>query len=499
MQHKYEALVVALREQYDLKCMLALLDWDQETQLPAGAGAGRARQIGALAAIIHERETAPAFLALVDDLAADLTHLDAGQQIDVRETKWRLDRKRCLDTALVRERAALRSESHSVWIAARRDDDFAALAPYLRRLVAIEQRVAAAIDATKPPYDVLLEGFEPGATTALLEQIFRELRTGLVPLVARLNADIARRPLDSSGLRGHFPLAAQPRFNRMVAQQLGLDFQRSRLDESAHPFTTEVGDDVRITTRFSKTDLRYGLSSTIHETGHALYEQGLDHSALGTPRGTACSMGVHESQSRLWENLVGRSAGFWRWLLPLAAKTFPELATRSLAAVLLAVNEARPSLIRTEADELTYNLHIIVRFELERALVTGDLTVADLPGAWGEKMRHYLGIAPRTDRDGVLQDVHWSEGLFGYFPTYSLGNLYAAQLYAAAERELGSIDAAFAQGDFHPLLAWLRHHIHRHGQSHRAPELIARATGAPPSAAPLLAHLARKLEWIEAR
>ncbi len=493
MSSRYDALVAALRELHDLKSVLALLHWDQETQLPAGASAGRARQIGALAAVVHGRETAPDFLALVDELAADLDRLDPAAQVDVRETKWRLDRKRRLDAALVRERAVLKSEAHAVWIRARRDDDFALLSPYLARLVAMERAVAAAIDSGRAPYDVLLEGYERGATTAMLEGVFRQLRDGLTPLVARLGD-----PPQAAALRGHFPADAQRRFNRSVAARLGFDFERGRLDESAHPFTTEVGDDVRITTRISEDDLRYALFSTLHETGHALYELGLAGDARGTPRGSSCSMGVHESQSRLWENLVGRSEAFWRWLLPAAAQAFPALAKRSLDAVLLAANEARPSLIRTEADELTYNLHIVLRFELEQALVAGNLNVTDLPGAWRDGMRRYLGIEPATDRDGVLQDVHWAEGLFGYFPTYSLGNLYAAQLYQAAERELGSFDEAFARGDFGVLLAWLGRRVHVHGQSYHAPELITRATGSPPSAAPLLAHLQRKLEWRDA-
>jgi carboxypeptidase Taq len=254
---------------------------------------------------------------------------------------------------------------------------------------------------------------------------------------------------------------------------------------------------VRITTRIAAGDLRYALFSTIHETGHALYEQGLPSAARGTPQGTAASLGVHESQSRLWENLVGRSEAFWRWLHPVASGVFPALADRPLRALMRAANDTRPSLIRTDADELTYNVHILLRFELERALVVNDLRIPDLPGVWREKMRAMLGIEPSTARDGVLQDVHWAEGLFGYFPTYTLGNLYAAQLYEAAQRELGSFEAAFARGDFAPLLSWLRRHIHAHGQTYRAPELIQRATGEPPNAAPLLAHLERKLAWLE--
>ena len=435
-------LVATLREHADLAAALRLLEWDQETFMPAGVLECRARQIGLLAGILHERHTDPAFLDLVDELATRLSELDNGQAVDVRETKWHLDRTRRLDTALVRERSALHAEAHGVWIGARRDNDFAALAPFLERIVETERRVAAAIDAQRDAYDVLLEGYEPGMSVAQIEPIFRTLRDGLLPLVERL----AGRSVSTSALRGDFPIEAQRQLNRTLAERLGFDFNKGRLDEAAHPFSTSIGNDVRLTTRYDASDLRYALYSTIHETGHGLYEQGLDAAARGTPRGESCSLGVHESQLRLWENRVARSEGFWRYLLPIARTFFHPLADTSLTAALLAVNEARPSLIRTESDEITYNLHIILRVELERALIDGSLRVRDLPGAWHAKMRHYLGVVPDTDRDGVLQDVHWASGAIGYFPTYTLGNIYAAQLVCAAERTLGPLDPLLAAG-----------------------------------------------------
>lgn len=489
----YGQLVATLREQADLAAALRLLEWDQETFMPAGVLESRARQIGLLAGVLHERQTARAFLDLVDDLAGRMSELDDGQAVDVREIRWHLGRTRRLDTALVRERSTLHAEAHGVWIGARRDNDFAALAPFLERIVDTERRVASAIDASRDPYDVLLEGFEPGMSVAQIEPIFSELRDGLLPLVERLTV----RTTPRSALCGEFPIEAQRQFSRTVAERLGFDFNKGRLDEAAHPFSTSIGDDVRLTTRYDPHDLRYALYSTIHETGHGLYEQGLDTAARGTPRGESCSLGVHESQSRLWENQVGRSEGFWRYLLPLARESFPCLADTSLTAVLLAVNEGRRSLIRTESDEITYNLHIILRFELERALVDGSLRVRDLPAAWHAKMRHYLGVVPETDRDGVLQDVHWAGGSIGYFPTYTLGNVYAAQLARAAESVLGPLDALLAAGEFAALLGWLRRHIHRLGQTYRAPELIRRATGQPTSPQPLLEHLQRKLAFIE--
>jgi carboxypeptidase Taq len=493
----YDRLVTGLRRRADLAAALHLLEWDQEVFMPAGALAARARQIGTLAALLHQQQIDPAFLDLVDELAANCAQLTPEQAVDVRETKWRLDRKRRLDTELIRERSALHAQARGVWITARRDDDFGALAPFLARIVDTERRVAAAIDPHRNAYDVLLESYEPGASATEVGAIFQDLRAGLLPLVHRLQARVAARPLSVMALCGQFPLDAQRAFNRVVAQQLGFDFTRGRVDEAVHPFTTSIGDDVRLTTRYDERDLRYALYSTIHETGHGLYEQGLDAAAWGTPRGTACSLGVHESQSRLWENQVGRSPAFWRVFLPTARQFFPVLADISLDAVVLAVNAARPSLIRTEADEITYNLHIILRYELETALIDGRLEVAALPEVWRQRMEQYLGVVPTTDREGVLQDVHWASGAIGYFPTYTLGNIYAAQLMSALETSMGTLDAVLADGGFGVLLDWLRTHVHRLGQTHRAAELIRTATNCTPTPRPLLQQLEQKITFLE--
>jgi len=499
VENRYRSMVATLRSNAQLAAALRLLEWDQETYMPAGASDGRAEQIGILSSVLHERQTAPAFLALVDELAELVDSLSPEQAADVRESKWRLDRVRALPGSLVQERATLHAQARSAWIVARQEDDFAALVPYLRQIVAVERQVARAIDSGRPAYDVLLEEYEPGASTAEIAVVFEDLTAGLRPLIERLQARLRARPLDVSALRGSFPIDAQRSFNRKVAEHLGFDLRRGRLDEAAHPFSTSIGNDQRITTRYAEGDLRYALFSTIHEIGHALYEQGLDPARLGTPCGESCSLGIHESQSRLWENIVGRSAAFWRFLWPLAQKHFPSLEGRRLEQVVVAVNEAGPSLIRTESDELTYNLHIILRFNLERALIEDTLAVQDLPEAWRAQMQEMLGVVPGNDRDGVLQDVHWPSGAIGYFPTYALGNIYAAQIYEAAQREHGDLDAALAAGDFVPLLDWLRTRIHRHGQRYRAPELVRRATGTSATSAPLLAHLQRKLEYLESQ
>jgi carboxypeptidase Taq len=493
----YGRLVAALRQHAELAAALRLLEWDQETFMPSGVLDGRAAQIGALSAVLHEQRTDPLFLDLVDELAARSSELDAQQAVDVRETKWRVDRTRRLDSAFVRERSELHAQARGMWIGARRDDDFTSFAPFLERVVTMERRVAQAIDTTRSAYDVLLEGYEPGASTATILPLLQEVRNGVRPLVERLSERRAARLSATSALRGTFPVDAQRTFNRTVAECLGFDFNKGRLDEAEHPFTTSIGDDVRLTTRYDTYDLGYALFSTLHETGHGLYEQGLDPAAWGTPRGMSCSLGIHESQSRLWENLVGRSEAFWQWLLPIAQQFFPVLRSTALDAVLRAVNAARPSLIRTEADEITYNLHIVVRFEIETALIEGSLEVGALPQIWREKMRQHLGIEPATDRDGVLQDVHWATGAIGYFPTYALGNIYAAQLMRTARTSLGTLDAALSAGEFGALLGWLRTHVHRYGQTYRGPALITAATAQTPTAAPLLEHLQHKVAFLE--
>jgi carboxypeptidase Taq len=496
-EQRYARLIAELRRQFRLGSALQLLEWDQETLMPAGALHERAQQIGTLAVLVHEQQTAPAFLALVDELAADIDQLSSAAAVDVREVKRHLDRERALGTDLVRARSVLQAEARAAWVSARRENDFAALAPYLEQLFILQREVAQAIAPERDAYDVLLEEHERGATRAGIERTLQELRDGLLPIIQRLSAHLEGHPPAVSVLCGHFPLDAQRRFNRRVVETLGFDFNRGRLDESAHPFTIGIGGDVRLTTRYDERDLRCGLFSSIHEAGHGIYEQAFDPATLGTPRGTACSFGVHESQSRLWENVVARSDAFWRYWHPRLGESFPSLAGCSFDALLLTVNEARPSLIRVEADEITYNLHIILRFELECAMLDGSLTIDALPDAWTELSDRYLGIVPQSHRDGVLQDVHWASGDIGYFPTYALGNIYAAQLWRAAELEIDSLENGIARGEFRPLVNWLRENVHRHGQSLTPHALIEAATGEPPCVGPLLEYLHRKVDYLE--
>ncbi len=314
------------------------------------------------------------------------------------------------------------------------------------------------------------------------------LRDDLVPLVAEIEQSGVRPNTDL--LHGDFPIHAQDRLGREAAAAIGFDFARGRLDVTAHPFCTTLGPcDCRITTRYDAGFFNSAFFGILHEAGHGIYEQGLPPGYFGLPLGEAISLGIHESQSRLWENFVGRSRAFWTHLFSKAQSQLPALADVAIDDFYFAINDVRPSLVRVEADEVTYNLHILVRFELEQALLEGSLTAADLPGAWQEKYRQYLGVSPDDDRDGVLQDVHWSAGLIGYFPTYALGNLYAAQLFARAAAEIGDLDGQFARGEFRPLRDWLCAKVHRHGQRYTASELIVEATGSPLSARPLIEHL----------
>ena len=380
------------------------------------------------------------------------------------------------------------------WVKARHDNDFPAFAPYLKKVIDLKQQQAAAIGFQSHPYDALLDDFEPGATTAHVAAALQGLREQLTPLVSAIVG--SGRSAPSKILTRQFPIAAQEAFGTEVAAKIGFDFRRGRLDVTHHPFCSSMGPHYcRITTRYDEHYFPTSLFGILHESGHGIYDQGLRPEQYGLPPGTYVSLGIHESQSRMWENFVGRSHAFWRHFYPAAQRAFPTaLGQVSLDDFYFAINGVSPSLIRVEADEATYNLHIVIRFELEQSLLTGDLPLADLPAAWREKYRHYLGIEPPDDADGVLQDVHWSAGLMGYFPTYSLGNLYAAQFFETADAELGGLDALFARGDFEPLRAWLQKQIHHRGKSYTAPELVQLVTGRELSPTPLMNHLRRKLE-----
>ena len=473
----------------DLYNAAAVLSWDQETFMPDGGAEARAQQLSTLQSQAHEQFTSDKTGTLLDRAAEaidDLDSLGAGASL-VRVTRRDYERARRVPSSLVAELSRATSEGKRAWAQARQQDDFPTFAPHLERLVELSVEKAEAIGYENEPYDALLKEYEPGLTTQDVATTFTNLREDLVPLVDAIDE---APQIDDTPLHGSFPQEKQQAFGERVLADLGYDFDRGRQDVSAHPFTTAFAPgDVRITTRYDESALPSALFSTIHEGGHALYEQGIDPDLARTPLADGASLGVHESQSRLWENHVGRSRPFWRHYFPPLQDAFPDaLGDTDPDAFYRAINRVAPSLIRVEADEVTYNLHVMLRFELERGLIDGSVAVNDLPRLWNEAMDEYLGVVPDTDAKGVLQDVHWSQGAFGYFPTYTLGTLMAAQLMEAIRADLPDLNEHMTQGRFAPVLDWLREHVHRHGRKLTAPRLLDRTTGTGLSSAPWLRY-----------
>lgn len=470
----------------------ALLGWDEQTMLPAAAGQHRADQAAELAAVVHRHRTDPAQGERLAALLAGprAAHGSPEEQATIRLLHRDHAKQSRLPGRLVEELARVGVEAQQAWVIARRESSWRTLEPWLRRMIALKREQA---DCQRPDldrYDALLDDYEPGARWRSLTERFAPLREAIVPLVHACGA-ASRRPDDRLFTEAVYPVESQQRFVRRVAEAIGFDFTRGRLDTTEHPFCSSLGpDDCRITTRWNERSLPTALFGVLHEAGHGLYEQGLRREWYGLPPGEAASLGVHESQSRLWENMVGRSRAFWEWCLPLARDAFPgPLAAATVDEVHEALLVVRPSFIRVEADEVTYNLHVMMRFDLERALVLGDLDVADLPAAWNERFVADFGLQPPDDSRGVLQDIHWSAGLVGYFPTYTLGNLYAAELMEAARRDLPDLDGAVASGRFGPLLEWLRTRVHAAGRMLESDALVELATGRLPTAECLVRSL----------
>ncbi len=489
----YESLCRDAREVALLVSIESLLGWDERTMMPAASGDYRAEQMTYLAGLVHERRTHPRVgewleQLLNSDLAAD-PHSDTGATI--RHLKRQYDKKIKLPQKLVEELTRVSVQGQQVWVEARANNDFATFRPILEKTFALKREQADALGFVECRYDALLDDFEPEMLTSHATKVLADLREQLVPLVAEIR-DCGRKPNEQL-LRGEFPAAQQEAFGKHVAAAVGFDFHRGRLDVTAHPFCTSVGPhDCRITTRYEEDFLPSAFFGILHEAGHGIYDQGLRPDHYGLPLGEANSLGIHESQSRLWENLVGRSRPFWEFFYGQLKTTFPKFASVTLQEFYYAINDVKPSLIRVEADEATYNLHILIRFELEQALINDELRVGDLPAAWNEKYQHYLGLTPPNDADGVMQDIHWSAGLIGYFPTYSLGNLYAAQFFEQADADLGGLTAMFRCGEFQALRDWLRKNIHDQGQRYSSAELVERITGKPLTHAPLMRHLRGK-------
>jgi carboxypeptidase Taq len=490
----YQELIRRSREIALLASCAELLAWDEDTYMPPGGVENRARQLAYLAGLQHERATDPQLGDVLDELEDSELARDplAAEAVNIREMLRSFNRHTRLPRELVEEVARVTSLAQHEWAVARQNADFQRFLPWLDRIVALKRREAESLSGAPSLYDALLEDFEPGATSHDLARLFEELRRELAPLATALTQ--ARRRPNVGVLRRDYPLERQRLFSESVAETVGFDFNCGRIDAATHPYFSTIGPgDTRLTTRHHATSFGDGVFVTLHEVGHGLYDQGLDPDHAGTPMGDAASLAVHESQARLWENLVGRSRSFWKHFFPRARRTFrTALADVGLDQFHFAVNAVEPSFIRVQADEVTYNLHVLIRFELERALIAEDLKPADLPDAWNAAYRRHLGITPANDADGCLQDGHWAAGQFGYFPTYTLGNVYAAQIFAAAEQGCGSFDEAFARGDFSGLLGWLRTKVHREGMRYPAVHLIERATGSPPDARPLVDGLRRK-------
>lgn len=494
-QTAYDELVSRTKEVALLVSCTSVLGWDERTYMPAAGSNLRADQLSLLAGMVHEKFTDKKVGDLLSNLEASPLAKDADsiEAVNIRETRHRYNKDTKLPKKLVEEFTRVTTLAQGEWVKARKKNDFKAFLPWLEQVVKLTKEKADAYGYTGEPYNALLDDYEPGGTVEEVSKVFEHLRKELVPLVAAIQQ--SKKKPDVSIVEREYNTDLQRVFGESVAAAIGYDFTAGRLDVTTHPFCTGIGPgDTRITTRYNPRRLNDALFGTMHEAGHGLYEMGIDKERyFGTPMGEAVSLGIHESQSRMWENQVGRSKAFWSYFLPQAKRIFKEaLADVSLDDFYGAINDVRPSYIRVEADEATYNLHILLRFEMERALMTGDLKPADIPGEWNAKFKKYFGFEVDKDTNGCLQDVHWSAGLIGYFPTYTLGNLYSAQFFNKALADMPDLMKQFETGNFLGLREWLRKNIHTHGQRYRANKLVERVTGKPLSHEPLIDYMKKK-------
>jgi carboxypeptidase Taq len=491
-----DALTIHLQETALLSTSNNLLDWDQETTMPSGGLEWRARQQALIARIVHERASSIERGDLIASVEADRAAMaDAATMAVVREARRDYEKATKLPSSLVEEMAKTSSMAKHEWAEARAASDFKRFAPWLERLVGLlrEQADCYGFSSGGERWDALADLYEPGCTAAYVAGVFDPLRPRLQKLIADLGS---ARVQPSNAFNDYFvSIEKQEKLSRMVAESIGFDFNRGRLDRSTHPFCGGTHcNDVRMTTRYSERCVNDALGSTMHESGHGIYEQGLPFSRIGTPLGEAISLGIHESQSRMWENQVGRSRSFWNWLTPRMGELIGGDVSRfSQEDLYSAANVVEPGFIRVEADEATYNLHVMVRFEIERAVIGGSLEVAGIPAEWNRLYKELLGLEVPDDRRGCLQDIHWSMGAMGYFPTYTLGNLYASQFFEAACEQLPGLVDGFTRGEFNGLREWLRANIHAHGRQFAPAELVQQVTGKPLSAEPLMRHLEGKL------
>ena len=491
-------LLEYMHEIEDLKALGDLAEWDQNTEMPEGGAEVRGYQMAALQGVVHERWTSARLGVLLKELSdvierSDYTDADRGL---VREAQRNYDRATKLPRKLVEEIARVQASSFEAWRRAREHNDFVSFAPWLTRTVALQREVADRIGFAETRYDALLDLFEPGMTTSKLDKLFTPVREVSTTLFQRIEA--SGNTVDDSCLQGDFSEEQQVELSKVLLRGMGYDFSRGGIAVSPHPFTTSFGSpfDVRLTVHPDRHFIQSSVMAAIHEGGHAVYEQGSSSSLARTPVAGGASMGVHESESRLWENAIGRSEAFWQGQFAAVREAFPEhFASVDATTFARALNKVHPSLIRIEADEVTYNLHIIVRYELEKALINGNVTIDTLPGLWNAKYREYLGIEPATDSEGVLQDIHWTSG-FGYFPSYTLGNLYAAQIYSALRRAFPNFDERLASGDTTFILDWLREKMYAFGAIYQPETLMKRVTGEIPNPEYFVRYLTGKFEAV---
>jgi len=491
-------LLEYMHEIEDLKALGSLAEWDQNTEMPEGAGEVRGYQSATLQGVLHERWTNQRLGTLLNKLNAAISrsgYTDADRGL-VREAQRNYDRSTKLPRKLVEEMARVQASSFEAWRRARENDDFASFAPWLSRTVALQREVADHIGYAETRYDALLDLFEPGMTASKLDKLFAPVREVSTTLLKRIEA--SGTIVDDTCLQGDFSEEQQVALSEVLLRGMGYDFTYGGIAVSPHPFTTSFGSpfDVRLTVHPDRHFIQSSVMAAIHEGGHAVYEQGSAPVLVRTPIAGGASMGAHESQSRLWENAIGRSVAYWQGQFAAVQQAFPEhFATVDAATFARALNKVKPSLIRIEADEVTYNLHIIVRYELEKAMINGDIAIESLPGLWNTKYREYLDIEPTSDSVGVLQDIHWSSG-FGYFPSYTLGNLYSAQIYSALRKHYADFDERLARGDTAFILEWLRKNMYAFGAIYQPDTLMERVTGEPPDPTFFTHYLNSKFEAI---
>ncbi len=475
----------------------SLLAWDERTYIPEKAHEARSDVLGKLSKMSFELFTSDKMGEYLERLSeAELfSSLGEVDQASVRRVRKDYRRFRAIPPALYEQYTIDRSRSEFAWEKARAEDNFAAFEPHLTKMVDYARQFAELFGYEENPYDALLEDYEPGMTAAELKTIIEPLRSQLVPFVQQLLSE--GTPPDNSFLHGNFPTEKQKALSLQVLKAMHYDFDAGRLDVTVHPFTTRIGpNDTRITTRYLEDNLLSSLFSSIHEGGHALYDQGIPKELTWSGLDDGASMGIHESQSRMWENMIGRSQEFWTFFYPTLVETFPQFADVPLDSFYRATNRVAPSLIRIEADEVTYNLHIMLRFELEEALLNRRIEVKDLPDLWRDAMKRYLGVVPESDANGVMQDVHWAGGLIGYFPTYMLGNLYAAQIFHTAQQEIDDLPGKIRRGELLPLREWLREKIHRFGRIYEPKDLLQQVTGEGPNSQYFIDYVRTKFSEV---